>query len=128
MVDNHLVVICRDEYEYKFEFDIKEDGRVLSFNHSDYSDDEMAGSMGNDYMTLTLKDPKAQPVWVVAWEGRLYDEKSSYPIELHLTIDNNEADSEAVSGYYFYKKKGSANRIPLTGEVERPFSSMSTFF
>ena len=50
----------------------------------------------------------------VAYEGKLYDEKSAYPIELHLATD---LESEVVSGYYFYKSKGQENFIPLGGLV-----------
>ena len=52
--NNQVVVSCKDNdgIEYKFEFDIKSDGRVIEFNHSD---PEMGGTMGNDFMSLEIQ-------------------------------------------------------------------------
>lgn len=52
--NNQVVVNCKDNdgKEYKFEFDIKSNGRVIEFNHSD---PEMGGTMGNDFMSLEIQ-------------------------------------------------------------------------
>ena len=52
--NNQVVVSCKDNdgTEYKFEFDIKSNGRVIEFNHSA---PEMGGTMGNDFMSLEIQ-------------------------------------------------------------------------
>lgn len=41
-----------DDVEVKLEFDVSENGRILSFDHSD---PEMGGTMGIDIMSLKLQ-------------------------------------------------------------------------
>ena len=52
--NNQVIVNCKDNdgTEYKFEFDIKSNGRIIEFDHSD---PEMGGTMGNDYMSLEIQ-------------------------------------------------------------------------
>ncbi len=48
-----VIVRCKDgDIEYKFAFDVKNEGRVLEFNNSDH---EKGRTMSNDYMSLNLK-------------------------------------------------------------------------
>ena len=50
---NQVIVRCKNgDIDHIFEFDIKSNGRVIEFNHSD-PDEE--GTMGNDFMSLELK-------------------------------------------------------------------------
>jgi len=51
--DNLVIVDCKDgDIEHHFEFEIKSNGRTLSFDHSD---PDMGGTMGNDYMSLEIQ-------------------------------------------------------------------------
>lgn len=53
-----VFVHCKnDNINYDFEFDVKENGRVIEFNHFDPS---MGGTMGNDYMMLELQGEEAK--------------------------------------------------------------------
>ena len=55
--DNHVIIHVNDDgNKYDLDFDVKEDGRVLSFDKSDPS---AGGSMGNDYMSLEIVDGNA---------------------------------------------------------------------
>ena len=54
---NHVIIHVNDDgNKYDLDFDVKEDGRVLSFDKSDPS---AGGSMGNDYMSLEIVDDNA---------------------------------------------------------------------
>ena len=54
---NHVVIHVNDDgTKYDLDFDVKEDGRVISFDKSDPS---VGGSMGNDYMSLKIVDSNA---------------------------------------------------------------------
>ena len=51
---NHVIIHVNDDgTKYDLDFDVKEDGRVISFDKSDPS---VGGSMGNDYMSLEIVD------------------------------------------------------------------------
>ena len=55
--DNHVIIHVNDDgNKYDLDFDVKEDGRVLSFDKSDPS---AGGSMGNDYMSFEIVDGNA---------------------------------------------------------------------
>ena len=48
-----VIVHCKNNnINYDFKFDVKENGRVIEFNHSD---PEMGGTMGNDFMSLEIQ-------------------------------------------------------------------------
>lgn len=69
------------------------------------------------------------PIISKAYEGKLYNEKSSYPIEIHLAFDSEHAEhAEPVTGYYFYKNKGQENFIPLGGWHEHGNGTPSADF
>lgn len=48
-----LVEFHLDDVDYKFDFDISDDGRTISFDHSDSS---IGGTMGNDFLSLSIID------------------------------------------------------------------------
>lgn len=50
-----LVEFHLDDVDYKFDFDISDDGRTISFDHSDSS---IRGSIGNDFLSLSMIDKK----------------------------------------------------------------------
>ena len=54
---NHVIIHVNDDgTKYNLDFDVKEDGRVISFDKTDPS---VGGSMGNDYMSLEIVDGNA---------------------------------------------------------------------
>lgn len=62
--DNQVIVRCKGgDIDYEFVFDVKKDGHVIEFNHSDPS---VGGTMGNDFMSLELQgaesEAKKEPV------------------------------------------------------------------
>lgn len=51
--NNTVVVKCKDgDTEFLFEFEMKSNGRILEFDHSD---PDMEGTIGNDYMSLEVQ-------------------------------------------------------------------------
>lgn len=54
---NHVIIHVNDDgNKYDLDFDVKEDGKVLSFDKSDPS---VGGSIGNNYMSLEIVDGNA---------------------------------------------------------------------
>lgn len=59
----------------------------------------------------------------VSYEGKLFDSKVSYPIGMTLAINTSDHENEIVSGYYYYKRRGIKNFIPINGFCSHGFSS-----
>lgn len=89
-----VFVHCKnDNINYNFGFDVKENGRVIEFNHSDPS---MGGTMGNDYMMLELQgeEAKAKPIKYYL-KGTKEGFMDIDNIEMTLTV--HPADTKGVS-------------------------------
>ena len=88
--DNHVIIHVNDDgNKYDLDFDVKEDGRVLSFDKSDPS---AGGSMGNDYMSLEIVDGNATDG---TDEGRFAAEDSGA---------NEERNLDWLQGHWVYRQ------------------------
>lgn len=84
-------------------------------------------SEGNEESIKLLRtgSGRLSPIKTVSYDGRLYDNKHTYPIEMHLAIDSEDHSEERIMGYYFYKSKGRENFIQLNGKCYHGNSSSS---
>ncbi len=118
-----------DHFEFQFHLDKTMDKTtslkgVMSGNygHSDEDDGSPQGYFEEPVILRRsggnpIPEQMADGVKTVAFDGLIYDDDHSYPIEMSLDIENEGGWDDKVTGSYRYKSQPENNRIELSGIV-----------